>query len=302
LNSALSKIGADVFHATATTGIPFQGCRCPAIVTVHDLFPLYGELPFSLSRRIKFRTLFSWCAKNADAFVCNSEDTRGALLRHYPRIPRERAFVTLLGGSEEARLEIPRSGVPEGGGILLCLGGVERRKGQLFLLDVYKRLADSGKELPELVFAGEDRGDGAELARRIGEYGLSGKVEWLGHVDGDARRALFADTLLFLMPSSHEGFGIPLVDMMELGIPFIASDIPVFREVAGPAGCLRSLGDADAWSAALSDLLDSEEEMMRLVAAGRKRVEDFSWEKCAGETLDVYRRIQEFHEKSRCDT
>jgi len=292
LNRELKRIGADVFHATATTGVPPQGTVCPSAVTVHDLFPLYPDLDVSAVTRLKFKTLFSWCARNADLFICNSFHTRDELLKRYPSIGEAKTEVVYLaptcGKPESAPAPEPD---PDADPVLLCLGGIEKRKGQLFLLEVYREIVKENPDVPSLVFAGEDRGDGAELSRRMDAYGLGGKVEVFGYVSEEEKRALLARTKIMLIPSLYEGFGIPLLDAMRLGLPFVASDIPPFREIAHEGAPLVPL-DAAAWREAVSSALSAQAAERRTgVEKGKARAGDFTWRKCAEKTLETLRAL-----------
>jgi glycosyltransferase involved in cell wall biosynthesis len=289
LNKVLKEINADVFHAPATTGLPLQGTVCPSLVTLHDLFPLYPDLKFTLTKRTKFKTLFSWCCRNADAFLCNSNYTRNALLHYYPSVKEDKIAITYLAescGNHRIEKESFKN-------IFLSIGGIERRKGQLFLLEAYKKAIEINRDLPKLLFAGEDRGDGCELRRKIKEYGISDKVEWRGYITEEEKYKLLNQTTLFLMPSLYEGFGIPLVDMMKMGVPFIASDIPVFREIVYNDASLCPYGDIEKWAEGILKFTDDTTLRKELIRKGNIHSEKFSWKKCSEETFAVYEKISQ---------
>jgi Glycosyltransferase len=111
----------------------------------------------------------------------------------------------------------------------LCVGALEKRKGQVMLCRAYLEALKHKPDLPDLLLAGPDRGEGAqimELARQ------SDKIKRLSYLEKEKLRAFYqhADCLIF--PSFYEGFGLPVVEAMKAGIPVLCSDIPPLREIA----------------------------------------------------------------------
>jgi glycosyltransferase involved in cell wall biosynthesis len=92
---------------------------------------------------------------------------------------------------------------------------------------------------------------------------------------------LFQDARAFVYPSSFEGFGIPVLEAMAAGIPVACSDIPPLREVAGDTVIYFDPGNDAAMASALRQVVDDPSR----VDAARARATEFSWEKCARETL-----------------
>ena len=105
----------------------------------------------------------------------------------------------------------------------------------------------------------------------------------------DHLRGLYRGADVFVLPSRHEGFGIPVLEAMAQGTPVIASGIAALREVAGDAALLVTGDDPDAWAGALDELFYDRDLHDDLAAGGRRRAELFSWERCATETVAVYR-------------
>ncbi|MFA4945254.1 MAG: glycosyltransferase family 1 protein [Lentisphaeria bacterium] len=290
LNAVLRREGAALFHATCTTGAP-PSCAVPVIATVHDLYPLIEPGQCALPFRLCFRQLWNWTLQSATAFLANSAFT-AAELQRLAGIPPGRITVTPLAADAAPR---PRrrptmAGLPPEP-FFLCLGAVEPRKNQLRLADAYAELLRRDPAVPDLLFAGPDRGQGEALAARLRSPQFAGKARWLGEVSGEEREGLYAGALAFLFPSRYEGFGLPVLEAMQRHLPVLAADIPPLREVAGDAALFAAPEDTAAWAAAMLHLARSPETRIRLRDAGLDRARLFSWNRTAAQTLAAYQRL-----------
>ena len=289
LNAVLRREKADLFHVTCTTGAP-PACAVPVITTVHDLYPCIEPQACGPTFRFFFRHLWGWTLRSSRHFITNSSFT-AAELRRLTGVASDR--ITAIPLAPEPPLppaehqEVP--GIAPG--FFLCLGAVEPRKGQLRLAAAYAEACRQQPDLPELIFAGPDRGNGTALATLLRTPPLAGKARWLGTVATPAREWLYANAVAFLFPSAYEGFGIPVLEAMQRGLPVLAADIPPLREIAGTAAMLAPPADAEAWSNAMLRLADEPEIRSRFRTAGVERAATFSWGKTAGETLDCYRLV-----------
>ena len=95
-----------------------------------------------------------------------------------------------------------------------------------------------------------------------------------------------------LVPSRKEGFGLPVLEAMSVGVPVLASDTPALREVGGDAGTLPARRRAPAWAAAIAALVaDPATRARRPRPLGRRRAAEFSWSATARATVDAYREV-----------
>ncbi len=138
---------------------------------------------------------------------------------------------------------------------MLFVGTLEPRKNLGVLLDAWERLTRSEPALPRLRVVGGVRPGGEDWVRRMGEPPLAGRVDYVGYVDAADRRALYAGARLLVLPSLHEGFGLPVLEAMALGVPVITSDRGALPEVAGDAGVTVKADDAAGLAAAIAALL-----------------------------------------------
>ena len=111
-----------------------------------------------------------------------------------------------------------------------------------------------------------------------------------GWVDDDELAALKGRARAMAMPTLCEGFGLPVLEAMSIGLPVLASDIPVLREVGGDAALWFDPRSTRSIADALCVVSTQPERMAELSAAGLVRAQQFSWRRVAEETLEVFRR------------
>jgi glycosyltransferase involved in cell wall biosynthesis len=134
------------------------------------------------------------------------------------------------------------------------------------------------------------QGASSRLARLAHSLHIADRVVWLPSVGEREVVMLMQAAVALVQPSLYEGFGLPVVEAMACGCPVVASDIAPIREIAGGAAILAPPGDATRLAAAIRDLAGSSERRRALVEQGLERARAFSWDRCARETLEVYRR------------
>jgi glycosyltransferase involved in cell wall biosynthesis len=103
--------------------------------------------------------------------------------------------------------------------------------------------------------------------------------------------ALYAGASLLVMPSRAEGFGLPVLEAMSLGVPVVTSDDPAMREVGGGATQLFPVGDPAALCAAITRVLSDAPLRAQMVEAGRSRARDYDWRDSARTMWGLYARL-----------
>jgi alpha-1,3-rhamnosyl/mannosyltransferase len=142
--------------------------------------------------------------------------------------------------------------------------------------------------VPELVIAGRPGWAYGDTLERIkAERG----VRYLGHVDDATLSALYRSAAILAFPSLYEGFGLPLLEAMAQGLPAVVGNAGALPELADGAAILVDPEDVLSIAAGLERLLADTSLRDKLVAAGRQRAAEFTWERAASTTRDVLRRI-----------
>lgn len=285
----------DVVHGTNFVVPPTR--RAAAVVTVHDLTPVhFPEL--STPDTLQYPTLVRRAARRGawvhtpSAFV--AEEVRDWL---GPDIDPEQVVtvangVTPMAGGVPGRGRI-RAGLGEDARYVLALGTIEPRKDLPTLVTAFDRMVGVGTtvdDAPWLVLAGPDGWGVEALEAALSRAGHADRVRRLGWVSAADRADLLAGAAVVAYPSVYEGFGLIPLEAMSAGVPVVCSSAGPLPEVVGDAAVLVAPRDPDALASALTRVLTDADTTARLVAAGRHRVEGFSWDRCVDGLLGVYRR------------
>jgi glycosyltransferase involved in cell wall biosynthesis len=252
------------------------------VIFVHDLaFRVQpGEVPWQ--QRLYLGTTLGRALRAAAAVIAPSEATRRDLLQGFASVPRLEAKLHVV---PEAPTPLPPPGrLPRKlrSGFLLAVGTVEPRKNYLRLLAAYRRLR-LRLDVP-LVVAGRP---GWAYGEALEELRTQPGVVYLGHVDDATLSALYGGAKALAFPSVYEGFGLPLLDAMERGLPALIGNRGALPELAAGAALEVDPEDEAAIASGLQRLLTDVGLRRRLAAAGRKRAAEFSWQRSAGLVLDL---------------
>jgi glycosyltransferase involved in cell wall biosynthesis len=178
-----------------------------------------------------------------------------------------------------------------GDNFLLTVGTLEPRKNLLTLVNAFGEIA-TGQPTLQLVIAGSRGWLSEPLFEAIKKSPAQERIVLTEYLNDDELRALYSSCSAFIYPSIYEGFGLPPLEAMACGAPVIASHIPALEETTGGAAVLFEPNDVNSLASAIVDLLQSSELRSRFSALGRVRAAEFTWEKTARLTLDVYEKAK----------
>lgn len=272
--------GIDLVHAT---GMLVPATRRPLVVTVHDVAAIH--LPDLHPPRHRDQQLRLVRDLHRAAVVVTVSAATADDVAHLG-IETERIVVAPLGVRELPPAERATAPPP---GYLLTVGESSPRKRLSLVLEALARL-DAG---PRLVMAGPPAADERHLASLVADRRLGERVMRIGAVTDAELAALYAGAVALCFPSASEGFGLPVLEAMAAGVPVIAADLPVLREVAGDAALFVGRADADAWAQAIESVLGDPALRDRLAEEGRRRAGEFTWRRTAESTMDAYQMALE---------
>jgi glycosyltransferase involved in cell wall biosynthesis len=270
----------DVVHSMTPLLVPAR--RAARVVTIADLGFLTDPSWTRAEVRRDYPSLVHAHASRADAIVVMSQHVRDEVQRVL-NIDSEKVAVVEPGAPPWT----PRPTVPAAGYVLF-VGTLEPRKNIGVLLDAFERLVPHTSA--ELVIAGKPTPHSQPWLERMQKPPLAGRVRQLGYIDPAARRAIYEGAAVLVLPSLDEGFGLPVLEAMTLGVPVVTSNRGSLPEVVGDAGPLVDADDSRALADAIARLLRDETFAAACVSKGLARARTYRWERAAERTYAVYQQ------------
>jgi glycosyltransferase involved in cell wall biosynthesis len=288
----------DLFHGSEPKGTSRPpGAAC--VMTCHDLIPLVLDMPFDppvLPARA--RGLVEWLRyRTVDHVIAISQCTLRDL-RRLLSLPPERATLVYQGVDTQFFSSVPVEGEAARASALvgterpyfIYVGGFDPRKQVPDLVEAFGRVAAGLDQ--DLVLCGYIRpAERRAIEDRIRRTGCGTRVLMPGFVPSEMLPALYRGATAHTMLSRYEGFGATLLEAMACGCPVIALDASCVPETTGDAALLVQPGSIAAASEALARTARDASLRADLRARGLARAALFSWDRCAAETVAVYRRV-----------
>jgi glycosyltransferase involved in cell wall biosynthesis len=283
-----------LFHGT-NFDLPYWSA-CPRVLTIHDLSLLLFPQTHQEHLVRRARRVLPLVARKATAIITPSETVKREVCEHL-RVSDEKVFAI----PEAARAcfypatsseTLQRLGVePE---FILFVGTVEPRKNLLALVRALERITKI-----QLVIAGQKGWLSDDLMAYLDRSEIRHRVLFTGHLSDDDLRALYSSCRVFVYPSLYEGFGLPLLEAMACGAPVVTSNVGSIVETVGDAARLVSPTDVDDLAHALTSLLNDHRERAHLSSAGIAHAKNFSWQRTAAATWNVYQQALSSHKKAQ---
>jgi glycosyltransferase involved in cell wall biosynthesis len=292
------KKNVDLLHAPAFLAPTLS--PCPVVMTIHDVSYILYPSHFPRWWVTYMKLAMPAAVRSAAAIICGSQHSKADIARTY-KVSGNRIHVIPYGVDQQRfrpgvtldRQWAQRLGIRED--YVLHVGTLSYRKNIPTLLRAISRLRSRGKwGARQLVLAGSGESGlrGAQAVYdMISGLDLGNVVVLAGHVPDEYVPGMYANAGVLVMPSLYEGFGFPVLESMASGTPVIASDTSSLPEVAGDAAILFPPQDEVALASAIEEVLEKKSLADELRRKGLARAAEFSWERCADETVKVYRTI-----------
>ena len=271
----------DVLHSPALTA-PLATRAANVVVLADTTWITVPDLGRGQAATVRlWQAAVPRIARRADRVIAISQASARDIERHL-RVPPERIDVIPLGYARtpgtpptpESELRA-RLGVGDGP-IVLNVGAKKVHKNQIRLVEALPRIREAVPGA-SLVLAGAATPYESELRAAADRLGVGAAVALPGYVSSSDLEGLYAAASSFAFPSLNEGFGLPLLEAMGHDLPIVTSSVSSLPEVAGDAALLVDPMSVDELAGALARVLSDAELRDRLVAAGRRRLEAFSW-------------------------
>jgi glycosyltransferase involved in cell wall biosynthesis len=283
----------DVIHSLHYS-LPLLPTRARCVVTMHDMTAYLLPHMHTRAKGAYMRFFIRRAIKRADRLIFVSASALDDCRRWFG-LPLRNAVVVHHGKSDAFRPEgsakelaavRARYRLPER--YMLYLGTLEPRKNVPLLLRAFAELAPRYPEA-RLVIAGKKGWHFDEIFNTARSLNLTDRALFTGYIDEADKPALMRGAFLFVYPSLHEGFGIPVLEAMASGVPAIAGNRTSIPEIAGDGALLIDPESLPELSNALEFLYSDPAARTRLAAKGLEQAARFSWTKTAEETAAIYR-------------
>lgn len=270
----------DIVHAATPVLIPAR--HAAQVVTVYDLdFLAHPERTWAEMKR-DWGAIVQQHTLRADHVIVISAFTAGEVHQRLG-VPMSRITVCRPGAPDWT----PRAAAP-GDGYILFVGTLEPRKNVGGLLEAYTQLLRRRPDAPRLVLAGRALPVSKPWLDALNRPPLAGKAVHLGYIDDSERETLYKGASVLVLPSFNEGFGLPVLEAMTVGVPVIAANRGALPEVLGDAGILVEPDDPEAIADAMERVTTDTTLARTMSATGIRRTRLFDWTASARSLRTAY--------------
>ncbi|MFA6097134.1 MAG: glycosyltransferase family 1 protein [Candidatus Paceibacterota bacterium] len=256
------------------------------VVTIHGTeyrncpkcYPLRDRLQLELNTMLSIR----WARR----IITPSASTKKDVIKFYKAAP-EKITVVHHGAESQKSIKLKvQSDVFN----ILFIGRLERRKNIVNLIkafNIVKERTEQVKRPLKLILAGKPGFGFDEIRKEAGKSEWKNDMILTGYVSDKEKEDLYKKANMFVMPSLAEGFGLPILEAMQKNIPVLCSDISPFFEISMDSVLYFDPRDPQDIADKINIVMVNVHLQKDLIAKGGRNIENYSWEKCAAETLKV---------------
>lgn len=284
--------------------LSLQSGRAPLVTTIHHPITWDRDIALAHAPDLKHRLLIRrWhyflrmqtrVARRLQHIATVSQRSRQDICRAFRIDP---ARIEVIPNGIDTQVFRPEPDIARNPWQLITTASADQPlKGTQHLIPAFAALCARFEKL-RLVFVGRPK-PGGETEKLIQRHGVAERIRFVHGISADEMRLLYASSAVAVVPSEYEGFGLPAGEAMACGVPLVTTDGGALPEVVGDAGRVVPAADPQALVRAIGDLLRLEPgERKEIGLAGRRHIEaNFSWERSARATVDLYRRAIAGHD------
>jgi glycosyltransferase involved in cell wall biosynthesis len=294
ITAYLLKEGLDVLHVPAGS-IPFTYPK-KVVYTVHDL-AIFKHPEWFPSSFISRNVLVPQTIRKADAIIAVSASTAHDLKQLF-NVPSKKVSIIHHGFDvhkiplkRRANETIEKYKLPKR--YVLFVGTIEPRKNVEGLMRAFVALQEKNPVLADvaLVLAGQEGYHSEQVMQTLMALKTKRSIRYIGYVTHNEKVELLRHAAAFVFPSFYEGFGLPILEAMALGVPVVTSKTTSMPEIAERAALFIDPTNVADITRGLREVLTKPDVAKRLHEAGPKQAAKFSWLRCAEETMAVYQKV-----------
>ncbi len=284
----------DVYHNPANI-IPFYYFH-KSVITVHDLAIYKNSDWFPNGQWFSKRILIPFSIYKAPKIIAVSENTKEDLINIF-KIKVDKVKVIHEGVEDYNKLNIKENDIDEKFKFekqyFLFIGTLEPRKNLVRLITAFNQFLQESEDKDFiLVLAGKKGWKYEKIFTTIKDLNLEDKVIYLGYVSLSEKVYLLKKAYAFVFPSLYEGFGLPILEAMNLGVPIITSNIASIPELVIDNALLIEPRDINSIKNSLLKIAHNDKLREDLIDKGKGIARNFTWQQCAKKTIDLYKSLQ----------
>ncbi|GAB4218986.1 MAG: glycosyltransferase family 1 protein [Candidatus Microgenomates bacterium] len=262
-------------------------CPVPSVVTIHDLSYLYYPQDFLKKDLFQLKYWTNYSIKQAKKIIAVSKTTKKDIIKNN-HLPENKVEVVYNGFEKNIKYDksIDVKFEAANNPFILYVGTLQPRKNIQTLIKAFEKLKKIYPEF-KLIIAGKKGWLYEKIFQLVQNLGLENDVYFTDYVSDLQLMFLYKNAFCFVMPSFYEGFGIPVLEAMSYNCPVISSFSSSLPEIAGEAALYFDPKNEYDLVEKLKLLKENKQLKNELIKKGQKRINEFSWQKCADETLKV---------------
>jgi len=289
----LKKYKLDVYHNPAFIIPLFYFGK--AVITIHDLASYKKASWFPSDHFFNKRILIPSSIYKAKRIIAVSENTKNDLIQMF-KIKPKKIKVILEGVEDYNKVEIDEAKIDNkfkfDDHYFLSVCTLEPRKNIGRLVEAFGQFLKENKNKNyKLVLAGKKGWKYESIFEKIKNLGLEDKVIYLGYVSLEEKIYLLKNSLAFVFPSLYEGFGLPILEAMNLGVPIITSNVASIPELVIDNALLIDPKKTNTITKAMLKIVKDEDLRERLSHKGKGIAANFTWQETARRTLSLYSKL-----------
>ena len=306
LNQYISMLDLDVWFCPLFHLIP-HNCPIPSVVAVFDIQQEYYPEYFDKHELALRKKETAYTMEHADLILTISEFSKKTIIEKYGLSPNQ-IQVTYLDADLCFEKALDQSLLKEiacklPANYIFYPANSWPHKNHLRLIKAYKILRDKYGVSFKLVFTGEQKQEKKNIEKYINRNHLRDDIIYLGYVEQKKMPYIYACSDMVVFPSLFEGFGIPIVEAIKVGVPLACSEKASIPEIAGDAAIYFDAENPDDIAEKIYTLYTDSELRSKLISHGNQRKHMFSWEQCAAQTVhgleNLYKREKESQIKDK---
>lgn len=267
----------------------------PKVATIHDMAMHTMRDKYTFMQGLTKNMLLEYTIKAAKGLICNSEFTKKELLHYYPKVANKITVIpmgidlpTMKISLNKGRRTLDQLMIHKP--YMLYVGTIAPHKNIEVLIKAFANVKKLDKDY-QLVIAGKKGWMYDEVFECVEALGLKKDVIFTDFVTEEQLEVLYQEASFFVSVSLYEGFGFPPLEAMVRGCATLVSDIDIFKETCQDAAIYCNPYDENDIANKMLHLIEHEQLKQTLELKGKQRVKEFTWEKTARKTYEVYQAI-----------